>query len=71
MTFGRHLLGYLAELGMCRRDFNGLIGVGWDELHAWAGLTGTPLTPWEAVTLAAMSAAYAAGITATEKPWNG
>jgi len=56
---GARLLRHLGELGWCSFAEGGPRPLGYAELQAWAQLTATRLTPWEALTLRALTSAYA------------
>lgn len=64
ISAGRHLIDHLFEVGP------GVDGqpVTFQELQAWAGLTGNTLTAWEASTLRLLSAAYMSELLAAEDP---
>ena len=53
----------LADLGFAAAGFSGAAAFSWTEIAAWASLTGARLSPWEASTLRAASAAYAAQLS--------
>lgn len=63
-----YLLDWLDEAGWCEWT-DGVAGaLSWVELHAWAEMTVTPVTTWEALTLHRLSAVYAAGANAAREP---
>ncbi len=51
----QHLLPLYRELATSRQGrFNGPLPLAWSELLAWASLTATPVSPWEARLLRAL-----------------
>lgn len=65
IEWGQHLLDSLDGLGYCR---SGPEPVGFQEIGAWAGVTGVDLTPWEAETLHHLSTAYVGQLSKSRDP---
>jgi len=63
-----YLLAYLFELGPASSTGMGTAPITHHELAAWRDLTGTPLQPWEARFLRALSREYVAEAAAAEDP---
>jgi hypothetical protein len=58
----------MGELGWCSYTEAGPRPLGYAEIQAWAQLTRTRLTPWEAVMLRSLTAAYAGSAAAATEP---
>jgi len=71
---GARLLRHLGELGWCSFSDGVPRPLGYAEIEAWTQLTATRLTPWEAITLRALTSAYAGSAAAAQDarcpaPW--
>jgi len=53
-----YLIGYLADIGYCRPVGEGIAVVSWQEVAAWAAMTGHRLTPFEAEAIRRFSGEY-------------
>ena len=58
----------LTEIGIVEPSGMGQGPISWTTLRAWQQLTGTPLAPWEARLLRALSAAFLAARNEGEDP---
>ncbi len=53
------MLGRLDAIGYCRKSFDGITAVDYQEIKCWCDLTGESLTAWEVDTLRLLSSIYA------------
>ena len=63
-----YLIDYLFEVGPVSTNGMGIGAVSFSEMDAWQSLCGHDLTPWEAITLKSMSAAYVQEAHKAESP---
>lgn len=60
--FDFHITDWLKDLGPLASGGMSAAPISWQEMAAWASLTGWQPSPWEAETLALMSRAYLAQV---------
>ncbi len=53
------MLDRLSAIGYCRKSFDGLTAIDYQEIKCWCDLTGESLTAWEVDTLRLLSSIYA------------
>lgn len=63
-----HLAGWISEIGLCKQGGFGLIPIEWPDIESWSNMTGTTITPVEAVSLISASRSYCAEISKGEDP---
>jgi len=63
-----YLCEHLFDAGPVSVGGMGAVALTYADLQAWSQMTGTPVEPWEAQTLRAMSRAYVAEARAAEDP---
>lgn len=54
----QHIAGWFHEIGPAAAGVNGVVPVSYQEMAAWAELTGVEVTDWEAGALKRMSEQY-------------